>query len=247
MKKYLKYIILICLSIIIFKTLTLNNVQKQIYISQYDDVEDYSTTFIIQKDLNKIKKNYLDAYSTNKETLGWIYMENTMNEPIMYTPDNQNKYLRMDNHLNESPFGVPFMGKYSYGNFDGNTLLYGHRSNYSKSFGPLIQYENQESLNDSPIIICYDGNNDMFCFYRIGFLFELVDGDEFIKQKEFASNTQRKEYNQSLFDRSILTNETIDINYANPMLFLQICKNIDDGFERRVFAASYLGKVSSYE
>ena len=53
----------------------------------------------------------------------------------------------------------------------------------------------------------------------------IIDGEEFIKEKEFKSLDDMKAYNQEMLSTSIFQSNSLSQNVTGkPMLYLQTCK-----------------------
>lgn len=95
---------------------------------------------------------YAQLYEMNGEFFGWLSIEGTdIDYPVMYTPDDPEKYLRRAFDGSYSGSGVPFV--------DGNCpadgsyyLIYGHHMNNGTMFGSLPEYQEEEFCKEHPVI-----------------------------------------------------------------------------------------------
>lgn len=121
-----------------------------------------------QKDIKKLSsteygtkaEKYKKLKEQNPDIVAWIKIEGTkVDYPIMYTPDNPEKYLKMNFDGEYSLCGLPFIDAkcqipLTPQDEDGaNTLIYGHHMQDGTMFADLIKYEKQEFADMHRIII----------------------------------------------------------------------------------------------
>lgn len=83
---------------------------------------------------------YESLHERNPDYWGWLRIEGTqIDYPVMYTPEEPEKYLHRDFDGNPSARGVPFLDASCTGNC-GNYLLYGHHMKDGTMFGTLSAY-----------------------------------------------------------------------------------------------------------
>mgnify|MGYP001055140972 CR=1 FL=1 len=91
-------------------------------------------------------------FEQNSECIGWLCIPNTaVNYPVMHTPKNPQKYLRMNFYGEYSQSGVPFLD-YRCSLDSGNLLIYGHNMKNGTMFGELKSYTDPAFCADHPII-----------------------------------------------------------------------------------------------
>ena len=88
----------------------------------------------------------------NSECIGWLCIPDTaVNYPVMHTPRNPQKYLRMNFYGEYSQSGVPFLD-YRCSPDSGNLLVYGHNMKNGTMFGELKSYTDPAFCADHPTI-----------------------------------------------------------------------------------------------
>lgn len=99
-----------------------------------------------------ITRNISLLHDMNKDCIGWIYIEDTkVNYPVMYTPNDPEKYLKRNFYGKYSGSGVPFLD--SRCNSDStNLIIYGHNMKNLTMFGGLRKYLDKNYLKAHPII-----------------------------------------------------------------------------------------------
>lgn len=85
-------------------------------------------------------RNIAPVFEQNADCIGWIFIDGTnINYPVMHTPDNPQKYLRLSFEKKYSQSGVPFLdGRCSLQ--DGNLIIYGHNMKNGTMFSDLKKY-----------------------------------------------------------------------------------------------------------
>lgn len=85
-------------------------------------------------------RNIAPVLEQNADCIGWIFIDGTnINYPVMHTPDNPQKYLRLSFEKKYSQSGVPFLdGRCSLQ--DGNLIMYGHNMKNGTMFSDLKKY-----------------------------------------------------------------------------------------------------------
>lgn len=89
-------------------------------------------------------RDLTELFRQNDECVGWICIpDTTVNYPVMYTPDESQKYLRRNFYGEYSVCGVPFL--------DGRCalespklIIYGHNMNNGTMFADLTKYINDD-------------------------------------------------------------------------------------------------------
>lgn len=102
-------------------------------------------------------------FEQNSECIGWLSIPNTaVNYPVMHTPKNPQKYLRMNFYGEYSQSGVPFLD-YRCSPDSGNLLIYGHNMKNGTMFGELKSYTDPAFCANHPIIE-FQTAGGLFCY-----------------------------------------------------------------------------------
>ena len=84
--------------------------------------------------------SYTPLHEKNLDYWGWLRIEGTqIDYPVMYTPDEPEKYLHRDFDGNPSSRGVPFLDE-NCTEEGGNLIIYGHHMKDGTMFGTLPAY-----------------------------------------------------------------------------------------------------------
>lgn len=99
-------------------------------------------------------EQFSELYSQNDEIGGWVSIDGTkINYPVMFTPDNPEKYLQLSFTRNYSVSGVPFIGDgYSISPRSDNIVLYGHHMQNGTMFAAIVKYEERKFWQNHPVI-----------------------------------------------------------------------------------------------
>ena len=189
----------------------------------------------------EIEKQYNLAKSQNTVVAAFIDVPGVTTEAVVYTPEDQTEYLRKALDGSENEEGTLLMGTWSKGTlgpkggkYFGNSLIFGHNTITGQKFGNLKNFLSNEALSNSPLITTFDG--DKIRYYKFSFVNYIIDGEEFIKEKEFKTLDEMKSYNQEMLSTSLFQSSSLSQNVTSkPMLYLQTCKEWW-GIERYTFA-----------
>ena len=85
--------------------------------------------------------------AVNGDCIGWLSIDGTsISYPVMYTPNEPQKYLRRNFYGKYSQSGVPFLdGRCS--TVGGNLIIYGHNMKNGTMFSNLKRYVDRDFLN----------------------------------------------------------------------------------------------------
>ena len=93
-----------------------------------------------KKPVTKPTRNIAPVLEQNADCIGWIFIDGTnINYPVMHTPGNPQKYLRLSFEKKYSQSGVPFLdGRCNLQ--EGNLIIYGHNMKNGTMFSDLKKY-----------------------------------------------------------------------------------------------------------
>ena len=100
----------------------------------------------------EILTQYASLYEQNPDLFGWICIEDTvLDYPVMHTPDDPEKYLRLSFEGETSTAGTPFLDA-KCGIDSDNYIIYGHNMKNGTMFSDVTQYRNEDYFTEHPII-----------------------------------------------------------------------------------------------
>ena len=96
-------------------------------------------------------------YEKNPDLWGWLRVEGTqLDEPIMFTPENEQKYIYTDFDGNHDAAGELFIDKdCSVDPMSDNLIIYGHNMRNGSMFKTVMHYEEKSFWEEHPIIEMY--------------------------------------------------------------------------------------------
>lgn len=98
------------------------------------------------------KRNLMPIIEMNSDCVGWIYIEDTpVNYPVMYTPNEAQKYIDKSFDLKSSSYGVPFIEGECTPNGE-HVIIYGHNTKDGSMFAAVKKYRNKDYFDEHPII-----------------------------------------------------------------------------------------------
>ena len=94
-------------------------------------------------------------HEENPDLWGWIRIEGTeVDYPLMYTPNDPEKYLRMDFEGNYSVAGLPFLDSdCTLDPESDNLIIYGHNMRDGSMFRSIMMYKDRSYWEEHPTIL----------------------------------------------------------------------------------------------
>ncbi len=165
-------------------------------------------------------RNLALLFEQNSECVGWICSPGTgVDYPVMHTPDNPQKYLRLDFYGQYSVSGVPFLeGRCS---LEGDHLIiYGHNMKNGTMFGSLKQYTDRAYLSGHPAIEFETASG---CVRYEVFAVAVVNKyDDWYSFTEAADEAAYQEQVSRIREKSLLKTEVMPV-YGGQLLTLSTC------------------------
>ena len=178
-------------------------------------------------------ENYRRLKEQNPDIVSWIRIPGTLVDyPVMWTPDEPEKYLRTYFDGNYSLSGLPFISAdcevspMSDDKAYSNTLIYGHHMQYGSMFAVLTQYEKQDFYEKHRTIefdrIFDDGSYEE-CEYEVfsAFKTEIGKGFEYYRYADVEDADRFKEYLENIEKCNLITLKT-DSDVSN-LVTLSTC------------------------
>lgn len=165
-------------------------------------------------------RNLVPLFEQNSDCVGWICIPDTeMDYPVMHTPANPQKYLRLDFYGQYSVSGVPFLeGRCS---MDGDHLIiYGHNMKNGTMFGSLKQYTDMDYLTEHPGIEFETASG---CVRYEVFAVAIVDKyDDWYSFTGAVDEAAYQEQISYIREKALLKTEVMPI-YGEQLLTLSTC------------------------
>ena len=99
-------------------------------------------------------KELSELHAKNPDIVGWIRIDDTvLDYPVMFTPEDEEKYLRADFDGNFDMMGLPFIDKdCSMDPESDNLIIYGHNMNNGTAFATTLDYADESFWKEHPTI-----------------------------------------------------------------------------------------------
>lgn len=149
-------LVLILIGIIVWLYLELN---KPVEEESSIIVEESSESSVVEESSEIIEEPqmlpYMAAlYAKNPDIIGWITIEGTqIDYPLMFTPDDEEKYIDTNFDGEEDKRGEIFLDKdCDIDPESDNLIFYGHNMETGEMFGELLGYEKEEFWKEHPLV-----------------------------------------------------------------------------------------------
>lgn len=194
--------------------------------------------------------NYRKLKEQNPDIVGWIRIPGTpVDYPVMWTPDEPEKYLRTDFNGNYSLSGLPFVSAdcnvspmpddkaYS------NTLIYGHHMQDGSMFAVLTQYEKQDFYEEYRTIefdkIYEDGRYEEYTYEIFSaFKTEIGKGFEYYRYANVEDEVRISEYLENIENINMITTKRTNGEVSDLMTLSTCSYHVNDG-KGRIIVVSY--------
>lgn len=174
-------------------------------------------------------------YEENQDIIAWIRIEGTqIDYPVMYTPDDPEKYLHLNFVGNYDIGGLPFIdANCSMNPESDNLLIYGHNMKNGTMFRSLIGYEMKDFWQEHPLISLTTLYEEwdyeiVAAFYdRVYYTYE-----DCFKFYRFIDPADEAEFNEGLayFKEHALYDTGVSAEYGDKLITLVTCAyHVDNG------------------
>ncbi len=176
---------------------------------------------------------YREMKRDNPDFAGYLKIDGTNIEyPVMYTPDEPEKYLHKDINGKDSDGGLPFIdARCTLSPESDNIIIYGHNMRDGSKFGELDLYKDQEYCTEHPVIH-FDSAEGSRKYEVMSVFYDRVyytDEEEF-RFYDFIDAADREDYDANL-DRLIdksLYDTGVAAEYGDHLLTLVTCSYHED-------------------
>lgn len=174
-----------------------------------------------------------DLYAKNPDVLGWVEIPGTkVNEPVMYTPNDNDKYLYKNFDGYFSPSGLVYMDEVCSWDPESYVLqLYGHNMMSGNRFGELMNYRQKSYWEEHPYI--YFTTQEEERVYEIIYAsYDRVVGknEEGFKFYRFVNPTSDAEFDEAMahFEKNAAYDTGLTAHFGDRLLMLVTCAYHED-------------------
>ena len=181
-----------------------------------DNVEQTETP----QEQKQSSRNLTPLFEANGDCIGWICIPNTaVNYPVMFTPEEPQKYLRKNFEGEYSVSGVPFLDGASTPECD-NLIVYGHNMKNGTMFSDVTQYRDKAYWEEHPYIEFETAGG--LRIYQVFAVVCLKKTDEWYGFSCFESKEQYQKAISEIKDRS-LYDTGIEPQFKEQLITLSTC------------------------
>ena len=170
----------------------------------------------------------------NADCIGWLYIEDTrVNYPVMHTPEDPEKYLRLNFYGEYSVSGVPFMDGTCHMT-DMHIMIYGHNMRNDTIFGDIVEYTDHKYRDAHPFIEFETING---CTTYEVFSVAIIDVSDEWYFSNPADTPESYAEKIAYIQKMDLYNTAVTPEYGQQLLTLSTCYGRDDDTRLIVVAA----------
>lgn len=176
-----------------------------------------------------------ELYEQNPDVAGWIRIDGTkLDYPVMYTPEDQTKYLHTNFEGNFEFSGVPYIDKKcSLDPESTNIIIYGHNMQTGTHFRPIMGYDQIQFLQQHPTIyystLYEEREYEIFAVFYDRIYKTYEDAFRFYR---FVDPETEEEFNEGIeyFKKRSLHDTGITPEYGDQLIMLVTCAyHVDEG------------------
>lgn len=178
-------------------------------------------------------QKYAALYERNPDLYGWLKIEGTkIDYPVMYTPEEPEKYLHTDFDNQYSFGGVPFLEGTCTPESD-NLIIYGHNMADGTMFRDLIQYEKKAFWEQHPVIV-FDTLYEEQEFEVVAAFYDRVyyKSENVFKFYQFIDAEDQADFDYAIkqFKEKSIYDTGVEVSYGDQLITLVTCAyHVDNG------------------
>lgn len=175
----------------------------------------------------QILAKYRTVYGMNQDMYGWLSIDGIpFSYPVMYTPEEEERYLRRGFDGSYARSGVPFIDKDCQPG-TANYVIYGHNMTNGTMFAQLLAYEDQEFWKEHPVIgfdtLYEEGEYEIISvFYSRVFMTYEKNVFRFYNYTDLSDPDVFSEYVGNVMELSLYDTE-VDVRYGDELITLITC------------------------
>lgn len=193
-------------------------------------------TETVPAETETVMLDYMEKlYKKNQDVAAYVKIDGTMiDNPVVYTPDNQNKYLYTNLDGAYSYAGEVIMDKRCTIDPEStNIILHGHNMKDGSMFNNLLNYEKQEYWEEHPIITYSTLYEEREYMVIAAFRDQIyAPKEEVFRYYEFTNPQTEEEFNEGMayiMERAAY-DTGLTAEFGDRLLFLSTCAyHVNDG------------------
>lgn len=212
----------ICLSIIIVLLIAVLSASGYyIYQEMYSRVQEQKAFDRIHQLVDSENgRNISLLIEQNRDCIGWVSVpDTTLDYPVMYTPDNPQKYLRLSFEEKHSFSGVPFLDARCSLKSD-NLIIYGHNLKNDTMFSSLAGYAQISYSKKHPTIEFETPEEN--AVYSVFAAVQIDENDEWYNFVDAPNHTVFEEKIADITERALYVTDAVP-EFGQQLLTLSTC------------------------
>ena len=189
----------------------------------------------VEVDGKMILRKYSKLYQENTDFIGWLYIPGTkVGYPVMFTPNDEEFYLRKNFDKEYSTSGTLFVSKYSdVVKPTDNVVIYGHNMKAGTMFHDLLNYADESYYQEHKTVVFNTiyGNAEYEVIAAFQTNIKEVDDTSF-KYYQFFDANDPSEFDEYVNNCKALTpyNIPVTAEYGDKLITLSTCSyHTDEG------------------
>ncbi len=180
---------------------------------------------------NEITDEWADTYKTlvelNPDCMGWIQIPDTnIDYPVMYTPNDYDKYLYLNFEEDYQFRGLPFLAEGTVLNKSQNYIMYGHYMKDGTAFQHLNKYLDRAWVEQHPYAYFYTAyDQGVYQVMDVVITKVFKEEDECFKYYNYSGELSEQDFNTYVYymDKMSSINTGVDAVYGDKLISLSTC------------------------
>lgn len=169
---------------------------------------------------------YAALYKKNPDMGGWIRIDFTnINYPVMFTPDNPEKYLHLSFDGKYSARGVPFVGESCTTHpRSENIVVYGHHMKNGSMFAGIVNYKDMSFCREHPVI-CFSTLYEEGKYEAVAVIETDIYAARKLRCYTFANAENKEDFDEYIsgIKKASLYDTGVNAEYGDKLLTLSTC------------------------
>lgn len=180
---------------------------------------------------NEISDEWAETYKTlvelNPDCMGWIQIPDTnIDYPVMYTPNDYDKYLYLNFEEDYQFRGLPFLAEGTVLNKSQNYIMYGHYMKDGTAFQHLNKYLDRNWVKEHPYAYFYTAyDQGVYQVMDVVITKVFKEEDECFKYYNYSGELSEEDFNTYVYymDRMSSVDTGVEAVYGDKLISLSTC------------------------
>lgn len=214
---------------------TNNTAQEQMHPTSDETIPASSQTSLSVQEEPLVLPDLSEMAAKNKDMIGWIKIDGTpLDYPVMFTPEDEEKYLHRNFEGNFSIGGLPFMDTAcSLNPRSDNLILYGHNMVNGTQFRTLTNYTQEDYWKQYPQIqLSSLYENETYDILAVFYDQVYRKSDTCFKFYQFINAETKEEFDEAIayYKDHALYETGVTAEYGDSLITLVTCSyHVENG------------------